>query len=337
MTQLERLAQNIIFGGDGEKMQKVIETIVNGGVVAVQTIVRWKEDGEICQRDIAISKHESTEDFWFDEDFLFNVKDVPQFLSLLANLDFVQNEFDSEEEWLEEIHKYEGEDKDDYFHSGEDFDVIDVIGTYYIETDQFEKTMIGTKERVKGGTRYTSGHTNNGYVFKDFDEIRNKTNNVCYIAECEFDYFDTVLISGRNIKKFIKLGGVSTYQSALQDTKYLVESLFPKFAECHKDLFNEFAEKLTDYILQEIDWQCFSTMLDGIDIDEELDYFLQNNFVAFAKKRIVQDNDDTDISDDKAFRKSLLGFLGEQCYRTKDYTLTDWDSLIDKWENEPNY
>ena len=337
MTQLERLAQNIIFGDNGEKMQKVIETIVNGGVVAVQAIVRWKEDGEICQRDIAISKHESTEGFWFDEDFLFNVKDVPQFLFLLANLDFTKDEFDTEEEWLEEIHKYEGDDKDDYFHSGEDFDVIDVIGTYYIEPDQFEETMIGTKERVKGGTRYKSGHTNNGWVFKDLDEIRNKTNNVCYIAECEFDDFDTILISGRNIKKLIKLGGVSTYQSALQDTKDLVESQFPKFAELRQDLFNEFAEKLTDYILQEIDWQCFSTMLNGMDLDDELDYFLQDKLAEFAKARFEKDGDDTEYADNEDLFDKLSNYLGMYCYRNDDYTLTDWDELIDKWEDNPNY
>ena len=139
MTQLERLTQNIIFGYNGEDKEKVLTTIANGGVVGVETIIRWKDSGEICQRDIAISKHETTEDFWFDEDFLFNVNGVPQFLSLLANLDFVQDEFDTEEEWLEEIHKYEGEDKDDYFHSGEDFDIIDVIGKYFIEPDQFDE------------------------------------------------------------------------------------------------------------------------------------------------------------------------------------------------------
>jgi len=139
MTQLERLAQNILFGYNGEDMQKVITTITNGGVVGVETIIRWKDSGEICQRDIAISKYETTEDFWFDEDFLFNVNDVPHFLSLLANLDFINDEFSSESEWLQEIHKYEGEDKEDYFHSGEDFDVIDVVGKYFIEPDQFNE------------------------------------------------------------------------------------------------------------------------------------------------------------------------------------------------------
>lgn len=335
MTQLERLAQNIIFGANGEDMQKVITTITNGGVVGVETIIRWKDSGEICQRDIAISKHETTEGFWFDEDFLFNVNDVPHFLSLLANLDFINDEFSSESEWLQEIHKYEGEDKDDYFHSGEDFDIIDVIGKYFIEPDQFEEPIIGTKEVVEGGVKYTPDSTDNGYVFKDMNEVKNKTNNVCYIAECEFDNGD-LIINEKNLPRLIELGGVCTYQSALKYTKEVIESYFPEFAK-QTDLFNEFAEKLTDYILQEVDWQCFSTMLNDMDLDDELDYFLQDKFAEFAKARFEEDGDDTEYEDNEDLFDKLANYFGRYCYRDDDYSLTDWDSLIDRWEDEPNY
>jgi hypothetical protein len=336
MTQLERLAQNIIFGANGEDMQKVITTITNGGVVGVETIIRWKDSGEICQRDIAISKHETTEDFWYDEDFLFNVNDVPHFLSLLANLDFINDEFSSESEWLQEIHKYEGEDKDDYFHSGEDFDVIDVIGKYFIEPDQFDEPMIGTKEVVEGGVKYTPDQTNQGYVFKDLNEIKNKTNNVCYIAECEFDNGD-LIINEDNLPKLIDLGGVCTYQSALSNVKSLVAFGFPEFAK-QTDLFNEFAEKITDYILQEVDWCCFSTMLNEIDLEEGLEYFLQEKFTEFAKKRLKEDGDGTTYKTaDELFYKFADYFGGGYFYRNDDYSLTDWDSLIDRWEDEPNY
>lgn len=335
MTQLERLAQNIIFGANGEDMQKVITTITNGGVVGVETIIRWKDSGEICQRDIAISKHETTEGFWFDEDFLFNVNDVPHFLSLLANLDFINDEFSSESEWLQEIHKYEGEDKDDYFHSGEDFDIIDVIGKYFIEPDQFEEPIIGTKEVVEGGVKYTPDSTDNGYVFKDMNEVKNKTNNVCYIAECEFDNVD-LIINEKNLPRLIELGGVCTYQSALKYTKEVIESYFPEFAK-QTDLFNEFAEKLTDYILQEVDWQCFSTMLNDMDLDDELDYFLQDKFAEFAKARFEKNGDDTEYEDNEDLFDKLANYFGRYCYRDDDYSLTDWDSLIDRWEDEPNY
>ena len=65
--------------------------------------------------------------------------------------------------------------------------------------------------------------------------------------------------------------------------------------------------------------------------------FLEDEFVKFAKNRIIEDNDDTDISDDNTLRKDLLAFLGDECYMDNDYLPTDWDSLLDKWECEPNY
>lgn len=339
MTQLERLAQNILFGYNGEDMQKVITTIANGGVVGVETIIRWKDSGEICQRDIAISKHETTEDFWFDEDFLFNVNDVPQFLSLLANLDFINDEFSSESEWLQEIHKYEGEDKDDYFHSGEDFDVIDVIGKYFIEPDQFDEPMIGTKEVVEGGVKYTPDHTEQGYVFKDLNAIKKKE-GICYIAECGFDENEegTLLLTPDNTWEHINSGAVVTYESASKQVKDFINEFFPKFRTSNNDLFHEFVEKITDYILQEVDWQCFSSMLNEMDLEEELDYFLQEKFIEFAKKRLKEDGDGTTYeTDDELFYKFADYFGGGYFYRHDDYSLTDWDSLIDRWEDEPNY
>lgn len=338
MTQLERLAQNIIFGANGEDMQKVNTTITNGGVVGVETIIRWKDSGEICQRDIAISKHETTEDFWFDEDFLFNVNDVPHFLSLLANLDFINDEFSSESEWLQEIHKYGGEDKDDYFHSGEDFDVIDVIGKYFIDPDQIEEPIIGTKEDVDGGVKYTPDKTEQGYVFKDLNAIKKKE-GICYIAECGFSDSEdvTLLLTPDNTWEHINSGAVVTYESASKQVKDFINERFPKFRASDNDLFREFVEKITDYILQEVDWQCFSTMLNEMDLEEELDYFLQDKFAEFAKARGKKYGDDTEYEDNEDLFDKLANYFGRYCYRNDDYSLTDWDSLIDRWEDEPNY
>jgi len=340
MTQLEKLAGDILFGTKCEDMQRVIETITYGGVVGVHCIIRWKEDGEICERNISISKHKSGDfDWWdkLDEDFVFNVENVPQFFSLLANLDFTMNEFDTEEQWLEEIHKYEGEGKDDYFNSREDFDIIDVIDRYFINPEDLGGPIIGTKEVVEGGVKYTCGHTDQGYVFKDMNEVKNKTHNVCYIAECDFDG-ESIIITDENLPKLIDLGGVCTYQSALKYTKELIESMFPEFAKKHTDLFNEFAEKITDYILQEVDWLCFGTMLNEMDLQEELEVFLQEKFTEFAKTRLEKDGDGTTYkTDDELFYKFADYFGGGYFYRHNDYTLTDWDSLIDRWEDEPNY
>ena len=271
---------------------------------------------------------------------MFNVNNVPQFLALLANLDFTMSEFDTEEDWLEEIHKYEGEDKDDYFHSREDFDVIDVIGKYFIEPDQFKEPMIGTKKVVEGGVKYTPDQTEQGYVFKDLNAIKKKE-GICYIAECGFIATEdgTLLLTPDNTWEHINAGAVVTYKSAWQQVEAFFHSLFPKFTTVDNfDLCLEFVDKITDYILQEVDWQCFSTMLDGMDLEEELECFLQEKFTEYAKKRLKEDEDGTTYkTDDELFYKFADYFGGGYFYRNDDYSLTDWDSLIDRWENEPNY
>jgi len=91
-------------------------------IVRVNCVIRWK-DGTKDNRDINITSRALKR---IDDDFFFHVSDVGAFISLLANLDFVYEDFDSEKEWLEEIAKYEEDDKDDYFNSREDFDIIDV-------------------------------------------------------------------------------------------------------------------------------------------------------------------------------------------------------------------
>ena len=199
--------------------------------------------------------------------------------------------------------------------------------------------MIGTKENVKGGVKYTPGQTDQGYVFKDYDAIKKKE-GICYIAECGFDDSkdDTLLLTPDNTWEHINAGAVVTYKSAFDYTKDYIRTLFPNFA-CYgnMNLFYEFVGKITDYILQEVDWQCFSTMLNEMDLEEELDYFLQDKFAEFAKKRFKEDGDDTECEDNEDLFDKLSNYLGHYCYRNDDYSLTNWDRLIDRWENEPNH
>lgn len=203
--------------------------------------------------------------------------------------------------------------------------------------------MIGTKKIVEGGVKYTPDHTEQGYVFKDLNAIKKKE-GICYIAECGFSDSEdgTLLLTPDNTWEHIDSGAVVTYESARQQVKDLAGDCFPKFrvanfTKQNNDLFYEFIGKITDYILQEVDWQCFSTMLDGMDLEEELDYFLQDKFAEFAKKRFEQDGDDTTYEDNEDLFDKLTNYLGRYCYRNDDYSLTDWDSLIDRWETEPNY
>lgn len=199
--------------------------------------------------------------------------------------------------------------------------------------------MIGTKKIVEGGVLYTPDQTEQGYVFKDYDAIKKKE-GICYIAECGFDDSEdgTLLLTPDNTWEHIDAGAVVTYSSAWQQVEDFFHSIIPKFSSVDNfDLYTEFIEKITDYILQEVDWQCFSTMLNEMDLDEELDYFLQDKFAEFAKKRFEKDGDDTEYEDNEDLFDKLANYLGRYCYRNDDYSLTDWDSLIDRWEDEPNY
>ena len=264
------------------------------------------------------------------------VSSVGEMVSLLSNVDFLPSDFDTMEEYKHEIVKYMDKDGEYYFRPNRfGFNIIDIIDI--VPCTIQKEPIIGKKQVVKGGVRYYADSTDNGYVFKDFNAIKKKE-GICYIAECAWD--DTkdefITLTPDNTFEMIYNGSVVTYDSARNFVRDTISSNCPAFATlANFDLYQKFIDKITDYILQEVDWQCFSTMLNDMDLDEELDIFLADEFVEFAKKRIKQDNDDTDIDDTLADR--LFGFLGENCYRNDDFSLTSWDDLLDKWEDEPNY
>lgn len=197
--------------------------------------------------------------------------------------------------------------------------------------------MIGTKKVVEGGILYTPDSADNGFAFKDYDAIKNKR-GICYIAECGFkdSINGTLLLTPDNTWEHIDAGVVVTYESAWQQVEDFFQSLLPN-SSIDDDLYTEFIEKITDYVLQEVDWQCFSTPLYEMDLEEELEDFLRNKFAEFAKERLEKDGDDTEYEDNDDLAKKLCDYLGKTCYRNDDYSLTDWDSLIDRWEDEPNY
>jgi hypothetical protein len=289
---------------------------------------------------------------FIQEDCVFITKDGKQFmfgvhcvasigelLSLCANVDFLPSDFNTDMIYRSELSKYTTTPEDDeyYFPLNDfEFNIIDITSILAFPP-QNEDKMIGSKEVVAGGVRYFAGQTDNGYVFKDFNAIEKKE-GICYIAECAWDNTkdDFITLTPDNTFKMIDEGSVATYESAHNFVRDTLHSQFNAFATmANFDLYRKFIDKITDYILQEVDWCCFSTMLNDMDLYEELDMFLADEFVEFAKKRIKQDNDGTDIDDTLADR--LFGFLGDTCYRHDDFSLTSWDDLLDKWENEPNY
>ena len=266
------------------------------------------------------------------------VADISEVAALCSPIDILPEEFGTREEYEHEVELYKENEEDELYYFPNHrfgFTILDIRSFLKLPIVD-EENVLGRKEVVEGGIKYTPEQTDQGYVFKDYDAIE-KRKGICYIAECGFDEGDLVLTPD-NTWEEINKGAVVTYASAADKVRTLIRDYYPKFAiMAYFDLFEEFVTKITDYILQEVDWQCFGTMLNELDMDEDLSMFLADKFVEFAKKRIVKDKDDTDISDDNAFRENLFGFLGDECYMHEDFSLTDWDSLIDKWEDEPNY
>lgn len=197
--------------------------------------------------------------------------------------------------------------------------------------------MIGTKKIVNGGILYTPDQTEQGYVFKDYGAIEKKE-GICYIAEAGFSDCEdgTLLLTPDNTWEHIDAGGVVTYSSAWQQVEDFFHSLFPN-SSINYDLYTEFIENITDYVFQEVDWQCFSTMLYEMDLEEELECFLQEKFTEFAKKRLKEDGDGTTYNSDNELFYKFADYFSGYFYRNDDYSLTDWDRLIDRWEDEPNY
>lgn len=125
MNALERKAMRLFEKIGVDKINQAAADDTK--LVGVSCIVRWKGDGCVCTRDIAISTR-STEDYGIDEDFFFTVSNVGEFISLLANLDFVFEDFNEEKDWQNELATYgQAEDFDAYFNSREDFDIVDVF------------------------------------------------------------------------------------------------------------------------------------------------------------------------------------------------------------------
>ena len=286
-----------------------------------------------------------------DEDCVFITKDgkptmygtqavasISEVVALCSPIDFLPEEFMCMAEYCNEVNKYvvTKEDEEYYFPNHRfAFTILDIKSFLMLPIAEGEN-VLGRKEVVEGGIKYTPEQTDNGYVFKDYDAIE-KREGICYIAECGFDNGELVLTPDNTWER-INNGAVETYESAMQLVKNDVSRMFHGFAtDCNFALYMEFIHWITDSIFQEVDYQCFDSRLNEYDLEENLTYFLESKFVDFAKKRLKQDGDDTEYADDDDLWDKLSNYLGRYCYRHDDFSLTDWDSLIDKWEDEPNY
>ena len=136
--------------------------------------------------------------------------------------------------------------------------------------------VVGSRQDILGGAKFTCGSTDNGFCYKSEQAIKERK-GICYIAECDFDDTNELVITDENIYDLISMGGVETWESAIQQVKDCLSRLdeFKNYLDSIEtwDLFNNFADYITECGLDQCDWQCFGTWLVEIDLQECLEDF----------------------------------------------------------------
>lgn len=195
---------------------------------------------------------------------------------------------------------------------------------------------IGSRIPCEGGAQFILGETDNGFCYKSEKNIVEKK-GICYIAECCCDDNAEIKITIDNINELINNGSVETWDSACTSTEHRVEEQeFAFFKEYWKDafimdLFNGFVEKITTNGLYQIDWQCYGTWLVECDLDTELEYYLQERFVKFAKEIIcsIKKQELIENMSDEEFQKDLFDILSFGCfYNGANEPLPNWSMLV---------
>lgn len=111
---------------------------------------------------------------------------------------------------------------------------------------------------------YVAGGTFNGYCYKDYNNFKNNPDEVCYIAECDFD--DTLFVDfvNENKEKLIQEGGLSTANSIKDEIRQELEYMeyfyeYQKNDVVHtieaKNFDEELIDQIAEIVFDIVDWQ----------------------------------------------------------------------------------
>lgn len=120
---------------------------------------------------------------------------------------------------------------------------------------------IGNKEN----NVYFGGTSAQGFIFKSEENFKYHRDEICYIAEGGFD--GKLCLSENEARAEIDKGGAWTHNSIVE---YLKENLPSEIGEEPTD---EFIENVAEYLFDECDWQCISTLYCECDFAEDWEYY----------------------------------------------------------------
>lgn len=172
---------------------------------------------------------------------------------------------------------------------------------------------------------------NEGYCYKNLDNFLNKHDEICYIAECAFDDGDMVIrANDEQITEMIADGSATTTNEIIKQLHELCKSY--KVPENRL-----FIEWLARCVFDVCEWQCISTYLNVLSIDEVYADWCNERKAEFELYAVMNVRDELsgelyDEMHHNELFEQLYSFLGEDCYLYHNP-----EDLIDRWESEPCY
>lgn len=95
----------------------------------IRVLIRWKDSGKVEYRNVALFPYdENKTPEWIDKDVFFFFDLKSNIIFCLSNVEISLDDFDTIEEFEEELNKYAEteEDAQYYFPSREDFDIVGI-------------------------------------------------------------------------------------------------------------------------------------------------------------------------------------------------------------------
>lgn len=183
------------------------------------------------------------------------------------------------------------------------------------------QATVGYREVFHNGeVAYYSGHSNEGYIYKDEDAFNNK-NGVCYIPECSFDDTDD------NVDCVLATAENSYDYSAIRE---LVKNFIAQ-AEV-QTTSDEFIDYLTADTFESVDWECVETYLNEVDIQETFTEWLVEDVKKHLSKQSIKDRSHRPDKD-QTFG-IVLGYIKDNYGTTKK---CGWDAawkVLDEYKLE---
>ena len=309
------------------KYQQFVDEKGTRTPIGIQVLVRGA-NGNIYEDSIFITK--DGKPCLYGTQAFAHVNEV---IACLANIDFLPEDYDSRAEYEDEVAKYaeSKEDKEYYFRNHRfGFSILDITAIFQMPAVE-DLVVYGRTEVVAGGVRYYGENSEYGQIYLNEKNIA-KREGICYISEAAFEDDtnegeDFILLTPDNTFHLIEMGGVVTYDSARLQVMENVFGLFPTFRKYAPfQLVEKFIYHITDAIFEHLEGYCYSTYLEQLDMREELNIFLEEEFVEFMAKKLGKSEDDNE------FRESLFDVLGENCYANKNFVPTKWDKLVVKYQ-----